>query len=232
MTVSSGKVLVWSNKSRRLITIGEIIEGVKGDRGPRGVQGEKGDKGDKGEQGPQGIQGQQGIRGIQGPVGPQGEQGEQGPRGLQGPKGDTPVIPEKEYLHARRGSSGQTLSNNGRVIFNYSDGSRGITLNTTTGGFNLKAGKTYRITADLRLNFSTTNGRAEIFLVNNSGNVTPSYNYSDIRAIPNTGNAASNGVLDLIITPTSTQNYFIQASNFVGEPTVVSNFSRVIIVEI
>ena len=29
MTVSSGKVLVWSNKSRRLISIGEIIEGVE-----------------------------------------------------------------------------------------------------------------------------------------------------------------------------------------------------------
>lgn len=34
MTVSSGKVLVWSNKSRRLISIGDIIEGVKGEGGP------------------------------------------------------------------------------------------------------------------------------------------------------------------------------------------------------
>ena len=51
MTVSKGKVLVWSNKSRRLISIGEIIEGVKGEGGPQGLQGDKGEKGDRGERG-------------------------------------------------------------------------------------------------------------------------------------------------------------------------------------
>lgn len=48
MTVSKGKVLVWSNKARRLISIGDIIEGVKGEGGPQGLQGDKGDKGESG----------------------------------------------------------------------------------------------------------------------------------------------------------------------------------------
>lgn len=69
MTVSKGKVLVWSNKSRRMISIGDIIEGVKGEKGlqgPQGVQGERGPIGPKGDKGDTGEQGVQGVQGLQG----------------------------------------------------------------------------------------------------------------------------------------------------------------------
>lgn len=171
MTASKGKVLVWSNKSRRLITIGEIIESVKGEGGPQGLQGDKGEKGDKGDtgaqgpvgltgsQGPQGetgAQGLQGVKGDKGDKGDRGEQGFQGEKGIQGntgPKGETGLQGPQgiQGVQGNKGDKGEDASLKG-----YLYGKRDSPQDITSIG-NVVLFDTQHLSRDI--SYNTSNGQ-------------------------------------------------------------------------
>ena len=224
MTVSNGKVLVWSNKSRRMISIGDIIEGVQGERGPigpkgdkgdtgeqgiqgvQGVKGDKGDKGDVGERGEQGLQGPQGLKGERGEQGSQGIQGVQGAKGDKGDKGDVGEdAPLKGYLYGKRGSP-QTITKAGDVVlFDTSFLSRDISYNASNGQFALLADKVYRITFTTGIAFTSTNGFVSFALTDNAGTQLEQTTglFSNIAS---DHNGAGNYLLDIVYRPTVNTN--------------------------
>ena len=139
------------------------IQGLQGQTGPRGLQGDRGLQGEAGPAGPQGPQGQQGLQGATGPKGDKGDT----PTLVDATTTSKGIVQVGEGLTVNNGvisvtggssSGGEkgllVTKNNADITFsapapivltNTTISRGGLTYNRDNGGFNLQAGKTYRI---------------------------------------------------------------------------------------
>lgn len=204
------------------------LQGLQGVAGPQGIRGEKGDTG---ETGPRGLQGLQGLAGA---TGAQGAAGQQGPKGDKGDKGADGITPApKEYLFGMR-SSNQIITKVGdKVAFGTGYSARGITYDTGTNQFSLKAGKTYRITFTTSVTYANSGGYTWFGLHNSAGT-----KLVDVSAMFFSMNAAYteayNGMLDVIYTPTENIEAYIRVNsiNAAVTTTIKGGFTTLVVQEL
>ncbi len=128
--------------------------------------------------------------------------------------GNAPVTGQSvDYVQASLNAN-QTLSSAGNVIFNTSSGA-GITL--TSGGFELKANKTYKLEAALG---GTSGGYAYYAWVDNTNTIIPG---GSIGVTMKAGSAFTDAPQDKAVvfyTPTSNTTVYLRVLNVSGSVTV------------
>jgi hypothetical protein len=113
----------------------------------------------------------------------------------------TASSPDQTVDYVSVQSSGQTVATGNTIRFNTTL-SGNIPYNSSTGNFTLNAGKTYRLTAYATLDVSSSAGAELNFVWRNADN-TEIGNYALLLAANSTINAAGQGIVDVIYTPTT-----------------------------
>jgi hypothetical protein len=113
----------------------------------------------------------------------------------------TASSPDQTVDYVSVQSSGQTVVTGNTIRFNTTL-SGNIPYNSSTGNFTLNAGKTYRLTAYATLDVSSSAGAELNFVWRNADN-TEIGNYALLLAANSTINAAGQGIVDVIYTPTT-----------------------------
>lgn len=141
-------------------------------------------------------------------------------------------VPKKQHLYARRASSEQSIGLGSALIYN-SKINGDITLDASTGAFTLQAGKTYRITATFYLSLTTF---VHIYLADAATMSAPPETKSRTTLEATNANytSACSGVLDVIITPTTTRQFLLRTDGTVGDDAAKfkQNSSTLIIQEL
>lgn len=138
--------------------------------------------------------------------------------------GNLPVTGQSvDYIQASL-SANQALSAVGNINFNTSSGT-GITI--TSGGFNLKANKTYKLEAAIG---GTSGGYAYYGWVDNSNNLLPGGSIGAVIKAGNTHTDAPQDKAVVYFTPTVDTRVFLRVYNLSGTlaayaPSLSTNFS-------
>lgn len=115
----------------------------------------------------------------------------------------------KEYLYVRRSDTDQSIGTNTTLRFdNIVTGN--IPYDPEFGTFELKAGKTYEVTANLTI--ISPNGQVQVQLIDNESNQPPIGGGATtfISPVNMSNNFSSGGVLNCIITPQTTQRFKVR----------------------
>lgn len=121
-------------------------------------------------------------------------------------------LTKKQYLYGRRITSEQSVTTGTNIVMQQVVSNNGITYDTSTGIFTLEKDRIYRVT------YNPSYGGSEWHVVSmvdaTTGSNPPECpNYATFYSVNRNAGESPNGVLDLIIIPTSTRGFRFKASS-------------------